>query len=278
MGCHSATILLLLLLLLAAGCRTTPPADPDAAGEGEEAEADDLSDADLALLAGAEGQLPDALPEFVEGGEELDAWDTGPDAPAGGWLRSGEVAKSRARLAGLPLVVWMSHGKSGPDQMLAAEVMGTGMRQRLDRSAIGLRIDYSNDEVRRSKYYRTIRDRYEPRGFPTVLVILPDGTEVARRTGYEQNTAEEWLRVIDADIAVATKRWQKRLDQLRGQGFRTWRNRTGREFFGRALGVDDEVADFIDPYGGRWRVPLAELENESLTDLLDKFPPGGREP
>ena len=76
---------------------------------------------------------------------------------------------------------------------------------------IPLYIDFADKETRDSLYYRALLDRYKPRGYPVLLVALPDGTEVMRQSGYagETRTEPEWrkrtLQFITAAVAQSDK-------------------------------------------------------------------------
>jgi hypothetical protein len=232
---------------------------------------------DGGMLPPDDGLLPASLPEFIPGVDDLmpdwDAEPAGADALAtpGGWMRSGTDAIRLARQKQLPLVVWLANTKAGPlDDLIGAQVLFTPeVTAALKRSAVPLRIDYGNDSTRKNAYYNAFRTRYKVKGYPCLLILLPDGTEVFRRMGYTRGTAEARVQTLQSDLAKAAEAWKKRKIDLEKSGFRNWSDRTGGVFFAKALRRDDQQAVLIDPFRRVFRVPLARFSHESLVDLLD---------
>lgn len=231
------------------------------------------------LLPPDDGLLPSSLPEFIPGVDNLlpdwDADPAGADALAmpGGWLRSGTEAIRLARQKQVPLVVWLANTKAGPlDDLIGAQVLFTPAATKLlKEGAVPLRVDYGNDSTRKSTYYNAFRLRYKVKGYPCLLILMPDGTEVFRRMGYSRDTAEARLQTLQSDIAKAAEGWKKRKIDLGKSGFRNWSDRSGGIFFAKALRRDDQQAVLIDPFRKVFSVPLARFSHESLVDLLDSL-------
>ena len=141
---------------------------------------------DGGMLPPDDGLLPASLPEFIPGVDDLmpdwDAEPVGADALAtpGGWMRSGSDAIRLARQKQLPLVVWLANTKAGPlDDLIGAQVLFVPeVTKPLKQNAVPLRIDYGNDSTRKNPYYNAFRTRYKVKGYPCLLILLPDGTEV----------------------------------------------------------------------------------------------------
>ena len=286
-----------LALLLAAISACTSPND-DPAGDKKEASIlhpdtpeatlpalpEDIpaTVADGEILAPIEpGILPDSLPELLPGEDGLADWEEENPAESvlrdepGGWTRSGTLAIRRAREKDLPLVFWLSNTAASPlDTLLGTEVLFTPeMAKRLHHTAIGLHVDYANETVRRSAYYKSIQRRYRPKGYPTLLILLPDGTEILRRSGYIKGTAKGWFQRFDDDLERAQAAWEKRKNDLKSAGFQTWTDRQGRKFFAKAIRRDTQDATLIDPYKRVFVVPLERFSHESLVDILDGLAP-----
>lgn len=227
---------------------------------------------DTALPEG--GLLPMELPELGEDLEEiLPEMATGSpaDAAPGGWHRSGETAIRLARGRGLPLVIWFANPVAGPlDEQLGAKVLYTPETARvLARQAIGLRIDYGNETTRRSGYYQAFRKKYKVTGYPTLLFLQPDGSEVTRQTGFSPGTEEARVQNFAHAVDQAARAWQNRKNDLGKSGFRTWHDQSGRAFFAKPLRREADGIVLIDPYRRVFRVPLERLAHESLVDALE---------
>ena len=212
--------------------------------------------------------------------EELPGFDPA-SAPVGGgsegpWMRSASEAIARAQSVEKPIVFWISDSRTATDVMLATELAKVpDLEKTLQSKAVALKADYGQDTTRKSPYYDSLRDRFRPRGCPTVLVLQPDGTETARYTGYSKGSAEGWVQRLDRDLDRTAEAWQVHKRELGKSGFRTWTDRSGRSFFGKPLSRDNEAALLINPFRRRFRVPLGRFSNESLTDLLDAVPGPG---
>ncbi len=299
---NGLSLLMLAALMLASGCRTTNEnALPDeVVDDGEVAAPSDPLDmtstddlGDLVEGMGAlqdvemgidpidsDSSLPDQLPAL---GLEDD-----PDALADGfdrlkeprdqldngiWWRSGADAIAKAQRTNRPLLMWMANSSAGAlDRALDDEVFSTEeFRKLMDDRLVGLKIDFGDRDVMASAYYRNLRERYKPRGAPTLILVLPDGTEETRYIGYRKNkgTPKGWVQRLEADVDQAEKSYERWMSSLRASGYREWHDKKGNAFFARALRLDREQKNvwLIDRYRQKYRVPLKRLnigEREAL--------------
>lgn len=224
--------------------------------------------------------LPDQLPSL--GGEgDPDAMADGfdPIEPPreqlenGIWWRSGADAIAKAQTTNRPLLIWMANSSSGAiDRLIDKEVFSTEeFKSLMDERLVGLKIDYGNRDVMASPYYRNLRERYKPRGAPTIILVLPDGTEETRYVGYsnKKGTPKGWVQRLEADVESAQKSHERWIETLRTQGYRDWHDKKGNVFFARALRIDNhrENVWLMDIYRRKYRVPLQRLkigEREAL--------------
>lgn len=296
------SLILLAVLFLASGCRTTKQnALPDEMLNAEEAErpsnpldptsTDDLGDfvEGMGALQDVESgivpidgdsSLPDQLPAL--------GLEDNPDAMADGfdrikeprdqldngiWWRSGADAIAKAQATNRPLLMWMANSSAGAiDRVIEEEVFSTEeFRKLMDDRLVGLKIDFGDRDVMASDYYRNLRERYKPRGAPTIILVLPDGTEETRYVGYRRNkgTPKGWVQRLAADVDQAEKSYQRWMDSLRASGYREWHDKKGNAFFARALRLDRarENVWLMDRYRQKYRVPLNRLkigEREAL--------------
>ncbi|MFM7180382.1 MAG: hypothetical protein ACKO2G_02805 [Verrucomicrobiales bacterium] len=207
--------------------------------------------------------LEETLPEVLLGGESADA--------PGGWHRSGERALELARGRGVPLVIWFANPTTGPlDERLGIKVLfDPAVSRLLSRQAVGLKIDFGNETTRLSNYYQAFRKKYKVTGYPTLVFLQPDGTEVTRQIGFAAGTEAARIQNFGFAIERAAKAWQNRKKDLEKSGFKTWKDRSGRTFFAKPLRREGKEMVLIDPYRRIYRVPLERLAHESLVDALD---------
>lgn len=300
MPIRARLVLLALLPLLAAGCFSLPENPDQQAAESAPLPGKLIEDASagvesaLARSGVSLAELPDGLAEpmpgegaIIEGGilptelpelgEDMEEIlpteltdDESRDAP-GGWHRSGERAIERARSRNIPLVIWFANPTTGPlDDRLGAKVLfDPAVARTLSRQAAGLKIDFGNETTRRSSYYQSFRKKYKITGYPTLVFLQPDGTEVARQVGYAPGTETARIQNFDSTVARAATAWENRKKDLAKSGFRTWKDRSGRSFFAKPLRREAKEIVLIDAYRRIYRVPLERLSHESLVDALD---------
>lgn len=228
-----------------------------------------------------DSSLPDQLPAL---GLEDD-----PDALASGfdrvkemrdqldngiWWRSGADAIAKAQATNRPLLMWMANSKSGAlDRAIDEGVFSSKeFRKLMDDRLVGLKIDFGDRDVMASAYYQNLRERYKPRGAPTMILVLPDGTEQSRYVGYNKGkgTPKGWVQRLEADVDRAEKSFEQWMDTLRANGYREWHDKKGNSFFARALRLDSEQENvwLLDRYRQKYRVPLKRLKSGEREALL----------
>ena len=230
--------------------------------------------------------LPDQLPALgME--EDPDAFSDGFEQPVdsgfqledGIWWRSGADAIAKAQATHRPLLVWMANSKAGAiDRAINDEVFSTEeFREVMENRLVGLKIDYGDQDVMASDYYKNFRERYRPRGAPTLILLLPDGTEEVRYTGYKKNkgTPKGWVQRLEDDVSRAEKSFEDWMATLRANGYRDWHDKEGNAFFARALRLDRERKHvwLMGRYRNKYRVPLDRLnigEREALLRATKK--------
>jgi hypothetical protein len=274
----------LVLAAWAAACRTTAT-KPDAAeaaaagspADGADPGAVELPDDDAFLTAdqrAAFAALDELLPSELPDDSQIPGWDAGAAPSPAGWSTDPPAAIRRAQANEQPMIFWFSDPRMPPDRMLAEQALDApAMRALLADRAVGVRVDTSSEPRKEElRYYASLRERLKPRALPTVLVLLPDGTELTRYVGYKADTAEGWLQRLERDLQRATTGWATHKTGLERQGFRAWTDRAGRTAFARALQRKNSDIQLVDAFGRRYWLPLERFSNDDLSVLLDTFP------
>jgi hypothetical protein len=205
------------------------------------------------------------------------------------WRRSGSEAAVEARRSGRPFLILLTDehipAATSLQTMLAAQP-DTGTL--IETEFVPLLVDFGDKDTRDSLYYRALRDRYKPRGFPVLIAALPDGTEITRQTGYstDAQTGPEWkrrtLQWVKAAAAQSGKTAAARRKRLEATGYREWSSKSGAPVFAKLVKVDANQAIFISEWGETFRTfvsRLAESEQARLVPGQDAAhqgnPPGG---
>jgi len=175
------------------------------------------------------------------------------------WRRSGSDAAAEARQLGIPLLIFFSNHATPTAAMLESMLNAAPEAASIGQHFIPLYIDFGDKDTRDSPYYRAMLDRYKPRGYPVLLVVLPDGSEVTRQSGYagETKLEPEWrkrtLQVINAAVAQSDKAAAVRRKRLEQEGYRTWTNNQGKPVFAKLELLDANQATFTGEWGVTFR-------------------------
>jgi hypothetical protein len=195
------------------------------------------------------------------------------------WRRSGSDAAAEARRAGVPLLIFFSNRSSPTATMLEVMLNTAPEAATIGQQYIPLYIDFASKETRESLYYRAVLDRYKPRGYPVLLVALPDGSEVVRQSGYagETRTEPEWrkrtLQFISAAVAQSDKAAALRRKRLEQEGYRTWTNNQGKPVFARLETLDANQATFTGEWGESFRTFTSRLSEADRLAIEARNPP-----
>jgi len=169
------------------------------------------------------------------------------------WRFSGMDAISEARRTGTPLLIMFVHtGADGPgspgvlmDTAVSAAPDLTGTTSRF----IPLRVDFGDKRVSGSDYYKGLQNRYKPRGFPVLIVALPDGTELTRQTGCTADWPKGVNRWLDDAASRAQSGMEVHRKKLAPQHYRLWKNSDGHEIFARLESQDANKLVFTTEWG-----------------------------
>lgn len=284
------TLLIVLSLLLPVGCALIKPAqrveeNPNALKLTFNKTGDPFGGTVASLTMPG---MPPPLPGVAQSGADgapvnplLDFTSAFTGGPARSrtleWRRSASEAASESRNTGRPLLIFLTDVRipaaSSLQSMLATKPE-TGTL--IESLFVPLLVDYGDKDTRDSPYYRSVRDRYKPHGFPVLIAALPDGTEFSRQTGYSVETANtpewdrrslQWIKTAATQGAKALAARRKRLEPA---GYREWKSKSGEPVFAKLVRVDANQAIFTGEWGGTFRTfvsRLGEAEQERLAQM-----------
>jgi hypothetical protein len=198
-------------------------------------------------------------------------------ASAGGavaWQRSATVAAKQARINGTPLLIYATHKSSVPSQQMERTLMASAEFQALSEKFVPLLVDYSDQDTSRSDLYRELKNRYDLRGYPALIVALPDGTEVTRLTGYNVKTegiAKTYADTLQRSLTQVDKRTNERRASLeRSEGYRLWKNKDGKPVFARLAALDANMGTFTSEWGESFKTFLSRLSEEDQAWIAER--------
>lgn len=194
--------------------------------------------------------------------------NSGPAPSAVRWNQSASEAIAQSKRTGLPLLILFTHQMSQPGVEL--ETLLSALPELCNADAppcVLLRVDFGNHDTARSDYYRSLKTRYKPSGFPVLLMTLPDGTEVARQTGYNaewKSRTTQWIHYVTEQ---SKKRTEARRREMEKFGYRMWSDRQGTQVWARLEKVDANQALFISEWGEPFRTFISRLSDADQARL-----------
>lgn len=204
----------------------------------------------------------------------------------GPWEVSHTEARRAAVRQGKPLLIWFTDTKRSPTcQTLSRELFSTPdfdawangnvVRLRLDYNVSGAGGGYDDkmdDRLRKKAYLESLKKRYNAGGFPTVLVMAPDGTVTGRYRGYRRGAPDfYWGRLKNA-VRTAVEQQEDWLERMTKKGYRTWTDRKGRTLFAKLLRYyESGEMILVEPDGRRLRA-----KEKSLSDADRRWIAGER--
>jgi hypothetical protein len=150
-------------------------------------------------------------------------------------------------------------------------------------------LELKGAELDRENAMKHCKESLNVRGFPTVILFAPDGSEIARWTGYStdpktgKGRATEYFAEIERAVLAheaQANATQRRRENLRAQGYREWSSAQGSRLFAKLVEFDARTAVFRDEEGRDRTVSLRQLgiaDRELITrKRLGKLPPQPR--
>jgi hypothetical protein len=188
------------------------------------------------------------------------------------WLRSATQAGSKSRLTGTPLLIYATSTASQPCHDMEATLMASpAFRSLTQESFIPLLVDYSDQDTSRSTLYRELKSRFEFHGYPTLVVTLPDGSEVSRLTGYKKENEKKYLESLQAAVEKAGKMASERRAKLeKGGGYRMWKNKDGNPVFAKLTALDANMGTFTGEWGESFKTFLTRLSPEDQAWIAER--------
>ncbi len=192
-----------------------------------------------------------------------------------GWHNSLTTAAQESRREGKPLLILFTHQNSSSAQALENTLVLTpDFRKLVEESFVPLRINYGDTDTRQSPFYRDFKTRLEAKGYPTLIVTLPDGTEIDRIAGYNEKSAgensayrNEYLQRLRKAVSSCEKAAASRRKDLESKGYRFWSTKSGSPVFARLDSLDANKATFIGEWGDSFNTFLNRLSDEDRQQI-----------
>ena len=222
---------------------------------------------------------PDNPEESMEGLEEVMA----EGSRQGPWYLSYSEARRIAMRSGKPMLVWFTDTRFSPlCRSLDGEVFsvasfgewasGELVRLRLDFNVTGAGDGQGrsamDDKIRKENYLQSLKKRYKVLGFPTVMIITPDGRVVARYRGYKKSYFDFYLARLKNDTRKAVELHGEWREGMARRGYREWTDGRGRKLFAKLSRYREGELILVEPDGKRILARESKLSAEDRTWIL----------
>lgn len=179
------------------------------------------------------------------------------------WKQSAAEAVEQSRLTGKPLLVFFTSQHSASAMtMERTMVLAEDFYVLTEQNYIPLRIDFSDVETQRSEFYKAFKERMEPRGYPTMLVVLPDGTEITRLSGYKTDYQESYIKRLQQAVDQSKKVGEQRRVKMEKDGYRLWKNKKESEVFAKLVSLDANMGTFTGEWGNTFTTFITRLSDK----------------
>ena len=195
------------------------------------------------------------------------------------WLVSYSSARRESMRTGKPVLMWFTRTASPASPICARlqrEVFGKlDFGNWANEELVRLKVDISGgseqsgriqgDLVKKRKFAEKLKKQYRVLGYPTVILLQPDGSVYLRERGFKKGGKKEfWNKLKDAVLTIDHNRgvWERNLAK---KGYRNWvGKKTERVIFAK-LGRFHEKSGtviLVEPNGNQIKTSVKTLSND----------------
>lgn len=184
------------------------------------------------------------------------------------WIQSYNHAQAQALRQQRPLLVWFTNSQRSPTcKALSREVFASKDFQSLcDSQLLRCRIDEAvndnKDQVKQAKrdYVKELRQRYNIRGNPTVIIFSADGQIVDTIKGYSPGNSDFTIARIKKMSAVAATRFEQSKQRLANSGFHNFTLPDGGKLMAKPLTLQNGHVTLQSSNGAVISTKLSSLQ------------------
>lgn len=179
------------------------------------------------------------------------------------WIRSAMDATELARRSGKPLLILVNNRNSPPGQSIENTlVLQPEFKKLTEENYVPLYMDFSDKATMDSDFYQAFKDRLKVRGYPTVLVTLPDGVEVMRLSGYKHENEVGYMLKLRESVASSQKAIEARRKRLLPSGYRAWTDKQGVVVYAKLDKADANMLNLTTEWGTKFTTFTNRLSSE----------------
>jgi thioredoxin-related protein len=194
---------------------------------------------------------------------------------SGSWETDIRAARRRSLSEGKPLLLWFTDSTSSPlcrtlnrelfntpefvnwasPRLVLLKVDGVH-RERVEEGTIGDADEYN---INRRHTVAELKKRYKILGYPSLVMLKPDGEVVGRYRGFKRGQGDYFWGLIKHGEAVAATAYASWRADMEKKGYRTWSDGRGRNVFAKLQHYSNGQLVLIEPDGTRSRTRESSL-------------------
>lgn len=236
------------------------------------------------LVAAPTGPMPVSLPtgpmvsETQSGGriieiEQPERVQVYPDDPDSAWWEiNPHYAFERAQREQRPLLLLFTGVWNTQAMALSQEVFSTkSFNDYVKEHLVICYLNYPRNLTDAPDAMRRIKEKFQVRGYPNVLIFNPNGEVERGIRGYRTGRPIDYFNQLTAACRPVLESIEAQKTRLVANGYRDWSNYLGKLIFAKFVERDPTHVVLVDASGQRWTVPLNDLAPDDQR-LVESFP------
>jgi len=198
------------------------------------------------------------------------------------WLESYTEARRESMRMGRPILMFFTSSKNASSsasiksELFASHDFGKWAKENVVR----LRIDVdggslergrlSDNTIKRRNYAIKLKKQFHVLGYPTIVVLQPDGSVYAQERGYRRGQKKElWGRLKNATLTIEHNHqiWKRR---MMAKGYRDWTGTNGQVVFAKLSRYRDGQMILVEPDGNRVKTTTRGLSKKDRAWIISE--------
>ncbi len=218
------------------------------------------SQAPLPPQPGDQGKA-EAFRAYVVPEIDLQPVQTQPDGAI--WERNPSLAFRKAKALQRPLLLLFTARWNEGCQQLSEEVFSSKTFNSWAKEEVVLCfLDYPQNYNSSPESMKRVKERYEVRGYPNLLIFNPKGEVIREIKGYRPGRPVDYFNQLEGATDPLIQHLDRRREELSLRGFRVWTNQREGQLFARFVRRDSLMFTLQGPDGEQWTLPMNTLKRE----------------
>ena len=197
-----------------------------------------------------------------------------PEDPQSAWWEiNPHYAFDRAQREQKPLMLLFTGIWDARCLALSEEVFSTkSFNEYVKENLVICYLNYPRNITDAHPKLRSIKERFNVRGYPNVLIFNPSGEVERGIRGYRSGRPVDYFRELKFVCQPVLDSIEVRKQELSNRGYRDWSNYLGKMIFAKFMKQDTVRVMLQDVSGQKWIIPINDLAPADQK-LVESFPP-----